>query len=405
MLVARVVGDATGCCARARSGSTAARPRCMRAQRHADYSYRLAVDPPAAKEVRLFGLADWVIDRFTAQRRRLYDLQYEATRLRERSVAAAPRDRAGRQPACVFWTLGRPSRRRRPRPGGRRSSPCRPRSASARSPSAGSTGRSTAPPRRSPRSARWRARWPPAGALPTDGHGAVVPAGRGPGDPLPRRVVRLPRRPARPRRLRPDDPGRLVAGDRRPERRRQDDAGQAAVPPLRPGRRGGRGRRHRPAGARPRRLAAPRHRRVPGLRALRAAAARQRRPPAAACRRRRRSPRSHGAGAGDARRRSTPRWPRATRAAPTSPAGSGSGSRWPAPSCAVRSGAGVVLLDEPTAQLDVRGEAEIFERILAATARQHDDPRLAPLLHRAPGRPHLRARARGRSSSSARTTS
>ena len=30
-------------------------------------------------------------------------------------------------------------------------------------------------------------------------------------------------------------------------------------------------------------------------------------------------------------------------------------------------GAGLVLLDEPTAQLDVRGEAEIFERILAAT--------------------------------------
>ncbi len=34
---------------------------------------------------------------------------------------------------------------------------------------------------------------------------------------------------------------------------------------------------------------------------------------------------------------------------------------------AVRMGAGVVLLDEPTAQLDVRGEAEIFERLLAAT--------------------------------------
>ena len=27
------------------------------AQRHADYAYRLAVDPPAAKELRLFGLA------------------------------------------------------------------------------------------------------------------------------------------------------------------------------------------------------------------------------------------------------------------------------------------------------------------------------------------------------------
>jgi ABC-type multidrug transport system fused ATPase/permease subunit len=35
--------------------------------------------------------------------------------------------------------------------------------------------------------------------------------------------------------------------------------------------------------------------------------------------------------------------------------------------CAVRLGAGVVILDEPTAQLDVRGEAEIFDRILKAT--------------------------------------
>ena len=37
--------------------------------------------------------------------------------------------------------------------------------------------------------------------------------------------------------------------------------------------------------------------------------------------------------------------------------------------CAVRLGAGLVLLDEPTAQLDVRGEAEIFNRILEATRR------------------------------------
>jgi ABC-type multidrug transport system fused ATPase/permease subunit len=35
--------------------------------------------------------------------------------------------------------------------------------------------------------------------------------------------------------------------------------------------------------------------------------------------------------------------------------------------CAVKLGARLVLLDEPTAQLDVRGEAEIFGRILAAT--------------------------------------
>ena len=56
------------------------------AQRHADYAYRLAVDPPAAKEVRLFGLADWVVERFTSRRRRLLDLQWQATRLRERPV-------------------------------------------------------------------------------------------------------------------------------------------------------------------------------------------------------------------------------------------------------------------------------------------------------------------------------
>jgi ATP-binding cassette, subfamily B, bacterial len=35
--------------------------------------------------------------------------------------------------------------------------------------------------------------------------------------------------------------------------------------------------------------------------------------------------------------------------------------------CAVRLGAGLVLLDEPTAQLDVRGEAEIFDGLLVAT--------------------------------------
>jgi ABC-type multidrug transport system fused ATPase/permease subunit len=58
------------------------------AQRHADYAYRLAVDAPAAKEVRLFGLSDWVVDRFIARRRRLYELRWQATRLREKSVLA-----------------------------------------------------------------------------------------------------------------------------------------------------------------------------------------------------------------------------------------------------------------------------------------------------------------------------
>jgi ABC-type multidrug transport system fused ATPase/permease subunit len=57
------------------------------AQRHADYAYRLAVEPPAAKELRLFGLASWTVERFRASRRRLFELQWQATRLRERPVA------------------------------------------------------------------------------------------------------------------------------------------------------------------------------------------------------------------------------------------------------------------------------------------------------------------------------
>jgi len=56
------------------------------AQRDSEYLYRLAVDPPAAKELRLFGLAGWVIERFVVRRKRLHELQYEATRLREKPV-------------------------------------------------------------------------------------------------------------------------------------------------------------------------------------------------------------------------------------------------------------------------------------------------------------------------------
>jgi ATP-binding cassette, subfamily B, bacterial len=56
------------------------------AQRDADYAYRMAVDPPASKELRLFGLSGWTIERFVARRTRLHELQYAATRLRERPV-------------------------------------------------------------------------------------------------------------------------------------------------------------------------------------------------------------------------------------------------------------------------------------------------------------------------------
>jgi len=74
------------------------------AQRDADYAYRLAVDPAPAKELRLFGIAGWVIDRFVARRTRLHDLQYEATRLREQPVLWSLLIVAAANIA-VFWSL------------------------------------------------------------------------------------------------------------------------------------------------------------------------------------------------------------------------------------------------------------------------------------------------------------
>jgi ATP-binding cassette, subfamily B, bacterial len=75
------------------------------AQRHADYAYRLAVEPPAAKELRLFGLGNWIVEGFRSRRRRLFELRWQATRLRERPliwslllVLAAN--------IIVFWSLG-----------------------------------------------------------------------------------------------------------------------------------------------------------------------------------------------------------------------------------------------------------------------------------------------------------
>jgi ABC-type multidrug transport system fused ATPase/permease subunit len=79
-------------------------PEVRTAQRHADYSYRLAVDAAPAKELRFFGLAGWVTDRFVTARKRLYDLQYAATRLREKSVATCLVIVLAAN-AVVFWLL------------------------------------------------------------------------------------------------------------------------------------------------------------------------------------------------------------------------------------------------------------------------------------------------------------
>jgi ATP-binding cassette subfamily B protein len=74
------------------------------AQRDADYAYRLAVDPPPAKELRLFGLAGWTIDRFINRRTLLHGLQYEATRLREKPMVWSVLLVIGAN-LIVFWSL------------------------------------------------------------------------------------------------------------------------------------------------------------------------------------------------------------------------------------------------------------------------------------------------------------
>ena len=74
------------------------------ARRDAEYAYRLAVDPAPAKELRLFGLPDWVLDRFVARRTRLHALQFDATRLREKSVLGSVAIVTAANVA-VFWSM------------------------------------------------------------------------------------------------------------------------------------------------------------------------------------------------------------------------------------------------------------------------------------------------------------
>jgi ATP-binding cassette subfamily B protein len=74
------------------------------AQRDAEYAYRLAVDPSPAKELRLFGLPDWTIARFVKRRTELHALQYEATRLREKPVIWSL-VLVGTANVVVFWSL------------------------------------------------------------------------------------------------------------------------------------------------------------------------------------------------------------------------------------------------------------------------------------------------------------
>jgi len=76
------------------------------ARRHTSYAYDLATEPAAAKEVRLFGLSPWLMERFTRHRLHLHRLQYDATRLREKPLGGALVIVLVAN-GLVFWALAR----------------------------------------------------------------------------------------------------------------------------------------------------------------------------------------------------------------------------------------------------------------------------------------------------------
>ena len=75
-------------------------------QRRAGYAYRLTVESPAAKEVRLFGLADWVVEGFASLRHKILDRSWEDRRLAFRDTRWAMIIVVGAN-GLFFWSLAR----------------------------------------------------------------------------------------------------------------------------------------------------------------------------------------------------------------------------------------------------------------------------------------------------------
>jgi ATP-binding cassette, subfamily B, bacterial len=76
----------------------------VKAGRRAHYMYRLAVDVPASKEVRIFGLSRWAVDLVAAGRRQVVDIILDAQRLRQGPVRWGLLIVAAAN-AIVFWRL------------------------------------------------------------------------------------------------------------------------------------------------------------------------------------------------------------------------------------------------------------------------------------------------------------
>jgi ATP-binding cassette, subfamily B, bacterial len=75
-------------------------------QRRAVYAYKLTVESPAAKEVRLFGLADWIVGGFTSLRRQLLDTSWSDRKMGARPTAYAVLLVTAAN-VLFFWSLGR----------------------------------------------------------------------------------------------------------------------------------------------------------------------------------------------------------------------------------------------------------------------------------------------------------
>ncbi len=75
-------------------------------QRRAGYAYKLTVESPAAKEVRLFGLADWIVGGFTSLRRQLLDTSWADRKMGARPTAYAVLIVSAAN-VLFFWSLGR----------------------------------------------------------------------------------------------------------------------------------------------------------------------------------------------------------------------------------------------------------------------------------------------------------
>jgi len=79
-------------------------PTVVDEMRHVNYAYNLAVRAPAAKEIRLFGLADWTVDRYFSRRKRMVELTIKARSLKKAPITLAVAAIVGGN-VLLFWSI------------------------------------------------------------------------------------------------------------------------------------------------------------------------------------------------------------------------------------------------------------------------------------------------------------